>query len=430
MFSHCLTTRFFSTQFLCWRMLLVTALVVVLALSLELTTVETLNNVKILALLRDFGQAKTNALNAEITDPNKRFSQYLVVTMLTGTEFQDSQSWGANHVNMLLAENRIQYYRNEKKGDRVGFFKKGETIHGELLFLYIEGDNVGKLAEKLPDDGSKEKPHLLMFSFYIPCACVSKCDFNCAEELKSSAKVHQEKYKFIVGFEDIFSETDEKASQTFIRDGGIELYRYLNQEFNLVQIIPGTTIEKEQMFQTVLSQLLLKNKHLVECLPSDITKRSIIAASFIKHIISLGIATDKTLQMLPVELTKFSRAWLHRTLSEDVLSTVMDNDCPKKNKRRPLLVSCSIKSALQQSTHIGHPKTNTLDQFEFFYSGTLSRILDIPCRLLPAEIQCVPSNLAPESLCTKSKLPTNKEKTLMNERKPSLGESSKSRMQM
>lgn len=246
---------------------------------------DTFEPITILALMREYGQIMTRDLNANRT---QSFSQYLVVTMLTENEFKASAGWRTNNINTLQTTKRIQYYNNENAKRTIGIFKKGKSLHGELLFLYLKGDQIGELEKKLPDDKSKGKPRLLFYSFYIPCACIAGCDFSCAEELKSEAKLYKDQYNFIVGFEAVFKfstdvATNRNKAEMFLKGGGIELYEYLDNHMTLVQVVSQPS-SPTTIFQVELFTFLTKNAVAEICLPPEQNKRNSIAIVFIKHV--------------------------------------------------------------------------------------------------------------------------------------------------
>lgn len=350
--------------------------------------------------------------------------------MLTENEIKASAGWRTNNINTLQTTKRIQYYNNENAKRTIGIFKKGKSLHGELLFLYLKGDQIGELEKKLPDDKSKGKPRLLFYSFYIPCACIAGCDFSCAEELKSEAKLYKDQYNFIVGFEAVFKfstdvATNRNKAEMFLKGGGIELFEYLDSQMTLVQVVSQPS-SPTTIFQVELSTLLTKNAVAEICLPPEQNKRNSIAIVFIKHVTSLCLSsntnykTGDDVKRHSAELTTWTRALLYKCF-HDVVSNVIGGDCPfmtkkvikvvrdlhsKKNNKPGSeilqssgqeLIAGNIKDALQLSSHFGRPIKKLPMEFKV-YTGRLSAAVVTEPNI---QIACSPPTLSPKSFCTK-----------------------------
>lgn len=288
--------------------------------------------------------------------------QYLVVTLLTSAEYKESADWAnldplLNHKN----GNRVKYYLNDEYPDLP---ETGSDLkHGEIIFLYLDGDAPKQLENMLPDHPAEELPVMIFFSLYIPCACVENCNFNCAEELSHAAKHYREKFKFVVGYAKVFigkyiKGTDEDQAEDFMKKGGIQMYKYVKDTFKYepLQVVPylETTGKPSDVLQNNLVTLLVESPVSV-CVASTTEEKMPIAAAF------LNKATSNCFELKRCNyyggLTKLNKHCLYNCLYDYVQDNI-GNDCDRlPTDLNAILYSFEeiIDNALRQSLRVGYP---------------------------------------------------------------------------
>lgn len=362
-------------------------------------------NTNILLLMRNFGMEKVKNTNT---------NQYLVVTMLTANEVLQSAKWTSEKIKKL-AENpqrRVQFITNKQLQDALPETGTG-TKHGEMLFLYHNINGPQKLSEMLPADGSKGLPHLIFFSYYIPCACVSGCRFSCAEELGELAKQYRNKYKVVVGYEDVYKMTfkdggsigtDKSAAESFLKEGGIDLYILTNQMFYTVNIQSPIQQNTHKVFQAILRDILIKSSVAVCTTENPIANdRKPIANSFINQITIPCFQDNK--RGYAGGLSEHKKWYLDRCLLL-MLEAFVGEDCNRMPKGQKVKYSfyTHIVDALKQSSQIGNPQDPEFSPIENNIAWHLLKTTNNEQNYL----KCWYSQLSVKSFCTK------KEKSAFN----------------
>ncbi|XP_052814960.1 uncharacterized protein LOC128241880 [Mya arenaria] len=281
--------------------------------------------------------------------------QYLVTTLLTAEELDEASVWEMDKL-LALGKDRLKIFYNQNVAGADELETKGGPRHGEILFIYFDEHNsVDALKERLPVKGNNGNSYLILYSYYIPCACIPSCSFNCAEELGKLAHLHSKDITTIVGYSAVHDQTDEHSSEVFLKEGGVSLFRDMagnNDHFQLVQVITDTNSRPMKgTFQELFQQCLIKNPVSI-CIPDE-TKERIVTA-FINYIMLPNFKASIFFGKLSEMSKFFLRKEVKSKLEESIRKVSCDKMTLDPENCRSLIKAC-FDSALDQTDTLAYP---------------------------------------------------------------------------
>ncbi|XP_052813844.1 uncharacterized protein LOC128240898 [Mya arenaria] len=284
--------------------------------------------------------------------------QYLVTTLLTAEELDEASVWEMDKL-LALGKDRLKIFYNQNVAGADELETKGGPRHGEIIFIYFgEHNSVDALIERLPVKGDDSVPghsYLIFYSYYIPCACIPYCSFNCAEELGKFARLHTKDMTTIVGYSAVYAQTDEQSAEVFLKEGGVSLFRDTtgnNDDFQLVQVITDTNRRPMKgTFQELFQQCLISSPVSI-CIPDETKERIVIA--FINYIMLPNFKASIFFGRLSEMSKFFLRKEVKRKLEESIRKVSCDKMLLDPENCRSLINKCS-DSALDQTDILAYP---------------------------------------------------------------------------
>ncbi|WAR10504.1 hypothetical protein MAR_035580 [Mya arenaria] len=233
---------------------------------------------------------------------------------------------------------------------------KEKTHNGKALSSIQH--SVDELKKRLPIKSNKRipgDPYLILYSYYIPCACIPTCNFNCAEELGKFARLHSKDMFTIVGYSAVYKRTDNKNAEVFMKEGGISMFQDLtekNERFDAVNVITNTNGKPMNgTFQELLQQCLIGDP-VSSCIPVETRER--IVTAFINYIMLPWFNAS----MYFGKLSRMSKKDLLKSLETKLTHSIRKVSCDKMRrtpKKCRFLIKDCVESALDQTHSLAYP---------------------------------------------------------------------------
>ncbi|KAK7487217.1 hypothetical protein BaRGS_00021569 [Batillaria attramentaria] len=206
-------------------------------------------------------------------------TQYLAVAVVREEEMKKF-----NLSDSEIDPNRYEVLLNYKDHNYT-YYNLCRQLHGEVQA--IDFGYIDSMMDNFTHIYPSEYPFLVMYSYYIPCAKIPDLGYSCSEELMNFAMGKYAEFGVVVGYSEVFNNTNETCSQCMLRKGGIIAFKRLDNghyEQTVTFSPPETANDSLITFQQEFYNCLVKDS--AECCGQSSNTKAELVAYFTNHITS------------------------------------------------------------------------------------------------------------------------------------------------
>jgi hypothetical protein len=307
---------------------------------------------KLMTLLMNYGEHKLQEYNSHIERKEAHVNQFLVASVLSESEMTDSRNWQHIPESITKDNARIDVIFNDENYKKFPYRTK-KPLHGEVLML-LEREDLPKMIINLNEAHRNTYPFVVLYSHYIPCCDVKGVEYSCSEELANAAISNHDKYTMLVGYKELFQNTNTKKSLAFMNMGGIKLFRIENKVFQPVFTDDKIPNKQERILQDLFYKCLDITPASDECCiannPDDKKK---ILSMYVNNVVYM--CTSDSLKSYIGKLTPANTLAIMQCM-HNYVEQHTNQDCPKCAARttKTTIKVCALYAS-EFGTEIGRP---------------------------------------------------------------------------